>query len=204
MRKIMLLILASVGLSSGSARAESAWFALFDGSTFNGWKASENTGSFRITNSTIEVHGPRSHLFYLGSDGAHSFTNFEFEAEVMTRTNSNSGIFIHTRWQDQGWPAHGYECQVNNSMGDPQKTGGLYNTVKINPSPAVDDVWFRYSIRVVGRRVEVRIDDKVVVDYTEPADRAGPVKLSSGTIALQAHDPKSIVFYRNLRARHLP
>ena len=48
----------------------------------------------------------------------------------------------------------------------------------------------------------------VLVDYTEPdnvqrlpdmAER----KLSSGTIALQGHDPKSIVYYRNIQVKPL-
>ena len=46
--------------------------------------------------------------------------------------------------------------------------------------------------------------DKTVVDYTEPGDKAGPVKLSSGTFALQAHDPGSTVYYRNIRVKRLP
>ena len=187
-----------------AASTEAGWITLFDGKTLDGWKASENPGCFTVEDGAIKVNGPRSHLFYMGANGAAAFTNFEFEAEVMTRTNSNSGIFIHTVWQEKGWPSVGYECQVNNSMSDPQRTGGLYNTVKINPSPAQDDVWFRYYIKVAGKHVTIKIDGKTVVDFEEPADRTGTIKLSAGTFALQAHDPKSVVFYRNLRARHLP
>lgn len=197
-------VAAAVAQALSGSAAPGAWITLFDGKSLDGWKASEAPGSFSVEDGVIKVNGPRSHLFYLGADGAAAFTNFEFEADVMTRTNSNSGIFIHTAWQDAGWPAKGYECQVNNSMSDPQRTGGLYNTVKINPSPAQDDTWFHYYIKVEGKHVTVKIDDKVVVDYQEPADRGGTVKLSSGTFALQAHDPKSVVFYKNVRARHLP
>ena len=194
----------AVPAAAAVAADDNGWITLFDGKSLDGWKASENPGCFTVEDGTIKVNGPRSHLFYMGPQGAAAFTNFEFEAEVMTRTNSNSGIFIHTVWQDKGWPSVGYECQVNNSMSDPQRTGGLYNTVKINPSPAQDDVWFRYAIKVVGKHVTIQIDGKTVVDFEEPADRTGTIKLSAGTFALQAHDPKSVVFYKNLRARHLP
>lgn len=203
MRHIAALLTA-LTLAGSTLAAEPAWITLFDGKTLDGWKASENPGCFTVEDGAIKVFGPRSHLFYMGADGQACFTNFEFEAEVMTRTNSNSGIFIHTQWQEKGWPSIGYECQVNNSMSDPQRTGGLYNTVRINPSPARDDVWFRYAIKVEGKHVTIKIDDRVVVDYDEPADKAGTVKLSAGTFALQAHDPKSTVFYRNLRVRRLP
>ena len=41
--------------------------------------------------------------------------------------NSNSGIYFHTKFQPDGWPQQGFEAQVNNTHGDPKKTGGLYN-----------------------------------------------------------------------------
>lgn len=177
---------------------------LFNGKDLSGWRASEHQGSFSVVDGQIKVKGPRSHLFYTGDVGGGSFKNFIFEADVMTLPNSNSGIFIHTSWQESGWPSHGYECQVNNSMSDPQRTGGLYNTVKINPAPAEDNKWFHYRIQVEGRKVDIHIDDKHVVDYTEPENKEGTIKLSSGTFALQAHDPNSTVFYKNIRVKVLP
>ena len=123
--------------------------------------------------------------------------------EVMTKPGSNGGIFIHTQYQDEGWPAWGYESQVNNTQGDPQKTGGLYNTVKILEAPAKDNQWWTHHITVKGKRVIVKIDDKVVVDYIEPDDVEGTVRLSKGTIALQAHDPGSTVYFRNIQLKPL-
>ncbi len=57
---------------------------------------------------------------------------------------------------------------------------------------------------VKGKHIVVKINDKVVVDYTEPENVAGTVKLSEGTFALQAHDPGSTVYYRNIRVKRLP
>ena len=62
---------------------------------------------------------------------------------------------------------------------------------------------------VQGKRVIVKINEKTVVDYTEPADlkRSGGDSLrriGSGTFALQGHDPKSKVYYKNLRVKILP
>jgi hypothetical protein len=43
-----------------------------------------------------------------------------------------------------------------------------------------------------------------VIDYTEPDDKEGPVKLGKGRFALQAHDPGSVVRYKNLMVKPLP
>ena len=47
-----------------------------------------------------------------------------------------------------------------------------------------------------------------MVDYTKPADKKprGDFRrtLEGGTFALQGHDPKSKVFFRNLQVKKLP
>jgi hypothetical protein len=185
------------------------WQPLFDGKTLDGWRASEAPGSFEVRDGAIVVRGPRSHLFYVGAVQAHDFRDFELQLEVMTKPGANSGVYIHTAWQDEGWPAKGYEVQVNNSQSDPKRTGGLYAVKDNFQAPAKDDVWFTMRIRVEGRRIRTFVDDKLIVDYTQPeqpersADMQGRV-LSSGTFALQAHDPGSEVHYRNIKVRVLP
>jgi hypothetical protein len=51
----------------------------------------------------------------------------------------------------------------------------------------------------------VKINDRVVVNYTEPDNvkREGDEGrvLSGGTFALQAHDPKSKVYFKNIKVR---
>ncbi|MEX2485788.1 MAG: hypothetical protein WED10_14550, partial [Brumimicrobium sp.] len=42
------------------------WISIWDGETFENWRASENTESFQIEDGKIVVDGPRSHLFYEG------------------------------------------------------------------------------------------------------------------------------------------
>ena len=65
-----------------------------------------------------------------------------------------------------------------------------------------DDEWWTQTIIVRGKRVVVQLNGKTVVDYTEP----GGVRrrLSSGTFALQGHDPKSTVCYKNIYVKPLP
>jgi len=183
-----------------------AWVSLFDGQSLDGWRASENAETFSVRDGRIVADGPRSHLFYTGSVAQHDFDDFEFRVDVMTKPGANSGVYFHTQYQDEGWPSAGYEVQINNSYdSDPRRTGSLYAVDDVKQSPVPDDEWFTMGIRVEGRDVTVTIDGDTVVDYTEPADveRAdmpGRV-LSSGTLALQGHDPESTVYFKNLYVR---
>ena len=195
-------------LAAGTATAEEGkWKTLFDGKSFDGWKASENKDSWKIQDGAFVCHGPRSHLFYVGDEAP--WTNFEFRCQVQTKPGSNAGIYFHTQFQESGWPKYGFEAQVNNSYErDPRKTGSLYAVKDVNEAPAQDNEWFDYYIKVEGRKVLIKINDKTVVEYTEPeGQEAGAQftrKLDKGTFAFQAHDPKSEVWFRKVEARHLP
>ena len=187
-------------------KAKDGWVTIFDGKSLAGWKASENKDSWKVEDGALVCHGPRSHLFYTGDEKP--FVNFEFKAEVMTTPGSNAGIYFHTRYQQEGWPKYGYEAQVNITHGDPKKTGSLYGVVDVADPPAKDNEWWTQHIIVKGQRIIIKINDKVVVDYTEPKDKpatSGQVerRLDKGTFAFQAHDPKSKVFFRNVQVKRL-
>jgi hypothetical protein len=207
--KRMASALAALSLLALVARADDksdGWISLFDGKDLAGWKANENPAQWKVEDGCIVAHGDRSHLFYVGTDPekAPEFTNFHFKAEVKTEPKANSGIYFHTKWQPDGWPNTGYEAQVNNSHGDPVKTASLYNVVKNFEAPAKDGEWFTEEIIVEGKHVVTKVNGKTIVDYTEPdvLDRPFP-KLDKGTFALQAHDPGSLVRYRNIMVKPL-
>lgn len=189
---------------------EDGFKTIFDGKSMDGWKVNENKESFKLKEGAIVANGNRSHCFYVGDEKP--FKNFVQELEVLTKPKSNGGIYFHTKYQDEGWPAQGHECQVNNAPDkDPQKTGGIYHVKKVLVAPAKDDTWFKYTITVDGNRVVTKIDGKVVADYTEDAaalDKDSKIekgrRIGSGTFALQAHDLGSTVMYRNIRVKRLP
>jgi len=185
---------------------EAGFEPLFDGKSLAGWQATENPSSWKVADGVIVCHGPRSHLFYVGSDPSTptEFKNFHLKAEVMTKPGANSGLFIHSKFQPEGWPAYGYEIQVNNSQRDPVRTGSIYNVVKNFTPPAKDDTWFTLEVVVKGKAVTVSVDGRVLFEFVEPEGVVGTRKLSAGLFALQAHDPDSVVHYRNIRVRRLP
>ncbi len=189
------------------AQSNTGWISLFDGKTLNGWKVGDNATTFSIDSGMIKVNGNTAHLFYIGPVNNHNFKNFEFKADVMTKPGSNSGIYFHTSFQQGGWPEIGYEIQVNNSHTDWRRTGSLYGIDDVKEVVAPDNVWFTEYIKVVGNHVTVKINDKTVVDYTQPGnvpppDKKGPID-SSGTFALQGHDPGSTVYFKNVVVRPL-
>ena len=212
MKNIILVIAISCcGISCSSSKHTNAdgWVSLFDGKSFNGWKVGDNAESFKIENKAIAVNGNVAHLFYDGNVQQHQFKNFEFKASVMTLPGSNSGIYFHTAFQQGGWPQKGYEVQVNNSQSDWRRTGSLYAIQDVKEVYVKDNEWFTEYISVQGKRVVIKINDKIVVDYTEPenatrsAGMAGHL-ISNGTFALQGHDPKSKVYFKDIMVKVLP
>ena len=207
MKKIILLLFSFVLFSSAAfgQSSNNEWISLFDGESFDGWKAAENPETFSIDDGKIVAYGPRAHLFYMGSVENHNFNDFVFKADVMTTPGSNSGIFFHTQYQEEGWPAHGYEAQVNNSYDpDPRRTASLYNVDDNTQITFPDNEWFTMTIRVEGQHITIIVDDQTITDYTEPDDvDRGTNVLSSGTFALQGHDPESKVYFKNIRVKPL-
>jgi len=201
-----ILMLAALA-SPGTAADDEGWIPLFDGESLDGWTIAESPGSAHVEDGAIVVVGkPRAHLFYTGPVADHDFKDFELKLEVKTEPGANSGVYFHTAFQEQGWPAKGYEAQVNNTQEDWRRTGSLYGIEDVRESPASDGEWWEYHIAVKGRRIVLKVDGETTVDYTEPegiqreGDLAGRV-LGSGTFALQCHDPGSTVRYRNIRVK---
>lgn len=188
---------------------EEGWIPLFDGLTLNGWKASTPEESFTIVNGMIKAQATRdqSHLFYVGDVANGDFRDFELLAQVMTLPGANAGIYFHTSFQQSGFPDDGHEVQINNTNSHPIKTGSLFSVVDFKESPVGDKELFELYVLVKGKKVTVRINDDTLLEYEEPADYKHPRYLGRnidhGTFALQAHDPDSVVYFREIWVRPL-
>lgn len=197
-----------------SSSVESGFTPLFNGRDFTGWKLA-TPSSFRIEDGAIVANGPAGHAFYDGPFLGHAFREFELRTDVMTRAGANGGIYVMTAFQERGFPTKGFEVQVNNSYDrDPVRTGSLYHVLDIKAAQASDDEWFTQTIIVRGMTITVLVNGEQTVEWTQPPDWQGTFRASGrpefpdrriqpGTIALQAHDPRSTVYYRNIRIRAL-
>ena len=153
--------------------------------------------------------------------------------EAKTTPGSNSGVYFHTAYQDKGWPDKGFEAQVNTTHKDPKKTGSLYGVANIHVSqkldeepfivkvdrmgsqiwreapPSKDGEWFEYHIKVMDDNITLRVDGRITAQWTQPEgwnganDSMRGRRIDRGTVALQAHDPKSEVHYKNIRIKLL-
>ncbi|MEC8474669.1 MAG: DUF1080 domain-containing protein [Planctomycetota bacterium] len=202
------MLLFSAGFFTNCQADDAEGFtSLFDGKSLSGWRtAEENPNSWKVLDGMLVCDGPRCHLFYEGE--AAPFRDFHFIADVKTTPGSNAGIYFHTRFQPTGWPKYGYECQVNVTHKDPKKTSSLYAVENIADPGVKDNEWYTQEIIVRGSRIQLKVNGKTLVDYTEPKNKQAESKqferrLDSGTFALQAHDPDSKVYFRNLRVKKI-
>ena len=217
MKRLALSILVATLCAPAVVLAQD-WIPLQDGKSLAGWKPAENPQSWTVQDGAFVSGGDRAHLFYVGKVAKHEFRNFELSADVMTSPGANSGIYVHTKWQGPGWPEAGYELQVINSNPPAERMNGyvehkmpgsIYAVRNTWVAPAKDDEWFNYRIRVVGKTIQTIINDQLVCEYAEPADAVRPEDkqgrlLGTGTFARQAHDPSSIVKFKNIKVRLLP
>lgn len=207
LKTLVALFLSSAALLT--AQDEDGFHELLNGKDLTGWKVNENPDSFKVVDGELVALGERSHLFYVGSVGGAKFTDFEAKLVILTKPSANAGFYFHTEFQDEGWPKKGYEAQINATHKDPKKTGSLYAVENVmDIAPHKDNEWFEYHIIVKGSRIIIKVNGETTVDYTEP--EGGPViegpfdrKLSSGTIAIQCHDPGSEVHFKSIKVKPL-
>lgn len=216
-RLISMIVLSGLLLVGCTPESnESDWIYLFNGNDLSDWRTNQAEGSFTVKEGLLVAHslGLRSHFFYVGDTKEPiAFKNFELIVVAKGEPDSNSGIFIHTDYDlrdELGHLANGYEINLNTSSKVTRKTGSLYDVADLT-EPLLDDTeWFETRIRVEGKRIQVWLNGKPVVDYLEPENpdrkpsREGRLlKPTGGAIALQAHDPDSIWYFKEIRLKQL-
>ncbi len=189
---LMIAPLCCAGEAAPKA-GKGGWISMFDGKTLDGWKPSERPESWKVVNGVITGDGGVSHLFWM----VRECENCEFRAEVKLNHSGNSGMYFRTAF-GPGFPK-GYEAQVENTSPDPQKTGSLYNFAKITEQLVPDDTWWTQHIIANGNHIIIKVNGKTVVDYVDEKNT-----YMKGYLALQQHNPGSVVEYRNLMMRPIP
>ena len=209
MRQLTLIVFCAAAFAADPP--EPGFTSLFNGRDLEGWtKSKENEASISVDQGAIKANGPRCIVYYTGPFQNHTFRNFELRVDILTKPNSNGGIHIMTEYQETGWPQKGVEIQVNNSYErDFRKTGSIYEIADIREKLAEDDQWFTESVIVKDNTITVFLNGKKVNEWTQPPDWQGtkgwPGRvIRPGTIAFQAHDPGSTVYYKNVRIKPLP
>ena len=195
------------------------WQPLFNGKDLTGWRANNDPESFTVEDGILRTQASgesKAHLFFVGDleDGFVKFKNFELEATVRAEPESNGGIFVHSDMTTRDSAKHlakGYEVQLNSSAKEARKTGSLYFIVDRADSPVDETKWFTVRVVVHDKRITITVNGQELVDYTEPEgverppQRAGRrFSADGGAIALQAHDPNSVWYFKDIRVKRLP
>src|SRR5690606_41751849 len=117
--------------------------------------------------------------------------------------------YFPTTYQEGGSPLQGYEVLLNDADGDCNRSGSLCDLVESRENYSHVDEWFTEYINVDRDRVIIKVNDIVTVDYTQPenpkreGERVNRI-LKGGTFAIQAHDPGSIIYFKEIKVRPLP
>lgn len=182
---------------------------IFNGRDLTGWKEYPGKASkFSVT--------PEGWLNVKNGNGQLEFeqpvADFVLQTEVFSNgVFLNSGIFFRNIpgefWQ-------GYESQImNGHFGDRTKpidfgTGAFYRRQKARKVVSDDFKWFHKTLVVAGDHMATWVNGYQVSDWTddrEPNENARNGKrLEAGTIAIQGHDPKTDLSFRNIKLGAMP
>jgi hypothetical protein len=168
------------------------WFPLFNGKDLSGWMTFD-PGGWSVTNGgELRGRGPRSYLF-----SPATYRNFILQTEARLNAKGESGILLRTVLET-GAPK-GYEVQLCHTGDDAQKTGSLYNFEKVAKSDIVDGQWSMQTIAVIGNRILIQVNGKLLVDYPDKEST-----YTDGHIAFEQYNPASQVTFKNVRIKPLP
>ena len=200
---LILLFLLAIAASTGRAQTVSGkpvprvpdaagWFGLFNGKDLSGWMTFDPGAWSVVGSGELSGRGPRSYLFSPGT-----YRNFILQAEARLNAKGDSGIVLRAALET-GAPK-GYEVQLCNTGDDAQKTGSLYNFQKVTESAIADDQWSKQTVAVIGNRILIQVNGKLLVDYPDKEST-----YTEGYIAFQQHDQASQVNFKNVRIKPLP
>ena len=208
---VCVLFLAAGALAADQATPEEGFVSLFDGKTFAGWQGDFDV--FRIEDGAIvggNVKEPIPRNEFLTS--AKEYGNFELRLKFkLLGQRPNAGVQIRSRRapKDSSHPNEmiGYQADMGNGW-----WGCLYDesrrrTVLAGPPPEDrnqginQNDWNDYVIRCESRRIQLFINGRQTVDYTEPDEAIE----QAGRIGLQIHGGlPSEAWYKEIRIRELP
>jgi hypothetical protein len=192
------------GIPAFSAEGKSEWIDLFNGQNLDGWEG--NPEIWSVKDGSIHGKGPTTYKQYL-INRSHVLTNFVLEVEFMP-VNGNSGVNYRCHdYKENGRPfeVSGYQCDIG-PMGalydiyttSPTKRYGIH---KKGSNHLVDyKGWNTFRIVADGKKLSHYINGTLCMEF-EDNDPEG--FREQGFIALEYHDKKVEVKFRNIRVKAL-
>lgn len=173
-------------------------------------KGGEPVALWRVEDGLLIGGGPMTHLFTDRGD----FADFHLKVVVKVNDGGNSGIFFRAAVRP-GIPV-GYEAQVNATHKDRIKSGSLYPNgsfglnkfgekyLVMDKAAHGPDEFFTEEVICEGPRIRILVNGQQTVDFTDPYDHpARKAGFKSGHIAIQAHDPGSVMTFKSIDIKPL-
>lgn len=196
-----------VTLSATAFAADDAGFTpLFNGHTFDGWEG--NLAHFRVEDGAIvagALKQPVKRNEFLCTKA--EYGDFELKLKFkLIGDGANAGVQIRSQRILNHHEVRGYQADMGEGW-----WGSLYDESRRNKILAAADKaviaevlkpndWNDYTIRCEGPHIQLWINGKQTVDYTEPDDKIE----RSGIIGVQIHGgPPSEAWYKDLRIKKL-
>lgn len=183
---------------------------LFDGKTFAGWEG-DTTHTWRIEGGAL-VGGSLSqtvpHNEFLSTTRSYSDFVLRLKFKLLGDEGFvNSGVqFRSQRIADPAYEMTGYQADIGDGFWASLYDESRRNKVLVHADTALitrvlrRNDWNDYEIRCEGRRIRLRLNGEVTVDYTEH----DPSIPQSGLIALQIHGGgKAEVHFKEITLKEL-
>ncbi len=218
-------------LTTNDDNPSSAEFvSIFDGKTLDGWHTVPDgcLSEWTVEDGIIVGQGSYGCLSYLLFDDV-ELTDFELEASYRFPGKGNSGISIHAEEDSSGKRRLvGYHADLGHLGIGPQVLGawdfhfatreeyacfrgtslvinpdGSTQRTNIEDAVQVEDInrndWNKVRVVAQGRHYQFFINGKLSSEFT---DNAVQGRQDKGAIALQVHDPRMRVEFRDLRLKN--
>jgi hypothetical protein len=212
---VLMIGLVAVGNSSISMGKdpEKKAVSLFDGKTLEGWKG--NAKYFHVADGaiicgTLKEKIPRN--YFLSTDK--EYQNFDLTLKFrFASDNTNSGVQIRSERHGKDG-MKGYQADLGNGY-----WGTLYDEerrnkilIQMDQKEAIklvnkkDGEWNDYRVLCEGKRIQIWLNGKQTVDYTEKEDEFKGEKISDkGHIGLQIHSGgPSEAWFKDIKIIELP
>jgi serine/threonine protein kinase/Leucine-rich repeat (LRR) protein len=168
-----------VGAAQSTSPA-SGFTPLFNGRDLTGWStAGEGSGTWVVVDGVLSTDTPGEHYLLTERD---DFADFHLRVEAKVDDGGNGGVLFRCQKNFRSVWRSAYEAQINSTQSDPQKTGSLQGLAPVTDRLVPPNTWFTLEVIAEGKRLQILVDGKQVVDYTDP----GP-KWQRGAIVLQEY-----------------
>ncbi len=203
-----LLVFAFVTALAGRVVAadELDFTPLFDGRTFDGWEG--NLDHFRIEGGAIVAGTLKDRIArneFLCTTAEYGDFELRLKFKLLGK-GANAGVQIRSQRIPNHHEVRGYQADLGDGW-----WGSLYDESRRNKILAAADKaviaevlkpedWNDYTIRCEGPRIQLWINGRQTIDYTEPDDAIE----RTGILGVQIHGgPPSEAWYKDLRIKKL-